>query len=664
MAKLKHTSQLRCVTWLLVLFLLLQQNQRVFASAGNGDGGYSGGGASPAEDVQVQETQLQVDASPAAEVEPLLSQGSLNDHEQQVVPDEDGGVAAGRVDGKRGRGKVIGRVALGLGLTGVLMALAVGAYLSMIQADMAFNASMAKLRRLKDVMPSAQRLFIAVDTTETTQLWIAIKNLIPELTNTLSAAEAKIQEPRFFTLGLLTGEYSSLLNRVKGITEKVNHAVAALHARARDELSVIADRITQIPPPPLWQLRDQLKEVLGLSIAEPYVNFVMLQEVRGEDILRAAKEIVERSNKRPVFETDSDEDLLLITKEDVAQLKRMSIARNDALTRIVDATTSCAHAFASTMRAEIMAAEQQQRMIVAGLSFFLDLPDLASDVNDRLKAKLDKANAILDEDFPSLLGSIHDDDPIEKLSDIYKTYKEKLSSLKKLTTLTGFQLLPEGEGEDKSHLRMKLGLLMRGTSDHTQMVVQQVQTLAKHIRQKSKEASKESVFHSVLKDFGSSVDRHKQDAETAAANCAKFAELLDGNEEIESLYEILTKGAEESNRAASRYSQLVTLEGGLDLLQIYDADVRASVALVDSLEVDQADVDNGSARKLLSLRDQVMTLQALAGNEPNLNRATSAAIEIRKAADLATREHYQLGVGKLDRKHRRGKPRMQEPANK
>ncbi|KAL8444414.1 hypothetical protein Emag_005509 [Eimeria magna] len=663
MVKLKRTSQLRCLTWLLVLLLLLQQNQRVAASAGNGDGGSRGGGALPAKDANVQEAQLHVDDPAVAKGEPLPSQRSLGHDERHFVLDEDSGGETVRVELGSGRAKVIRRVALGVGLVATLLVLAVGAYVSMVQAEMVFTASTSNLRRLQALMPTAQKLFITVDTPKSARLWTAVKELLPELTKTLDAAEAKSKESRFFSVGLLTGEYSDLLRRVDGTVEKVSQAVAALHKEAREELNVIAERITEITSPQLWQLRDQVKAVLGFSIAEPYVNFVLLQESRGQNISHTVREVLERSNRRPVFESGMDEALLLITQEDVAQLKRMFIARDDALTRIVNATTSCTHAFASTMRAEIMAAEQQHRVLVTGLSFFFQQSELPSDVKQRLRANFEKAMLILNEDFPSLLGSISADVSIEGLSGIYKTYKEKLDTLTKLTALAENQVLLEGQGDERSQLQTSLAVLMKGAAAHAGMIVQQVHTLADHIKQKVDEASKESVFLGTLKDFAALAQKYSENAKDAATSCRKLADQLESGEEIGNLFEIFMKGVEGSSRASNRYKLLVALQGGLDLLQIYDADVMSSLAIMESLDVDSADVDSARARELVSLKDEVLTLQALAGNAPYLLKASTAAIDLRKAADAAAFERYELAVAKLEEEHKKANLKTWESAN-
>ncbi|KAL8430615.1 hypothetical protein ACSSS7_005834 [Eimeria intestinalis] len=653
MAKLTRTSQLSCLAWLLVLFLQLQQSQHVAASAGNEDDDSPNMEALPEQDAEVQEDQVNVDVPAVVEEESSPAQPFSTQDGRQAVVDEDEGLRPGHVQTGSDRGRLFRRVAVRVGLTGVLLALALAAYVSMVEAHFKFSASITNLRKLEALLPTAQRLFIAVDTRESARLWFAIKDLLPELSKTLSTAKAKSQDRRFFVAGLLTGEYADHLKRVDETAEKISRAIAALHKNAREELKVIAARTTEIPSSQLQRVKDQLQKVLGFGIAVPYVDFVGMQESRGYGIVRTIRTVVERSEKSPVFEGGMDEALLQITLKDVDFLKRMFVARDDALTRMANAQLSCTRVFASTLRAKITAAEQQYRTLVTGLSFFLQQLELPSDIKQLLTADFEKVMAILNEAFPPLLGSISENVSINDLSAISTDFEGILASLTELTALPERQVLPEGQGDQRTQLRANLATLMKGAAEHAELILNQVQILANDIRGKV-EASKDSFFPSTLKGMYGLAEKYSGTAEEAAESCRKLADQLESDQEVQSLFDTFMQGVEESKKVFSERQSLLALQGGFELLEKYEADVRASLALIDALEVDSAVVEGKSARKLVSLKDEATTIQALAGNAPYLHKASMAANEIRRAAELAVVEHHNLAVLKLETEHRKG----------
>ncbi|KAL8273609.1 hypothetical protein Esti_002431 [Eimeria stiedai] len=628
MAKLKRTWHFSCLARLLVLLMQLQQNQCDVAFAGNGDDAFSAKEPLPCKDTEPQESQLNANEPAVLEDQPLALQASPGQDVRQGALTEDG-----------------------------------GGYSLISEAQLKFSASISNLRRLEALMPTAHRLFIAVDTRESQLLWTAVEKLLPDLTRTLSTAEAKSQEPSFFLVGLLTGEYRNLLQRVNENAKKASEAIAALHRNAREQLEVMAKSITKITSPRFWSLKDQLGKVLGFRTAEAYVAFVNLQEARGESILRMMREVIERSNKTPVFEGDMDEALLRITMQHVEHLKQMVIARDDVLTRIVRATTSCAEAVASTMRAEIMATEQRHRTLLLGISYFFEQSELQIDVLERLLANSQAATAILNEEFSSILGRISEDLPIEELLGLHKEFREVLALLTTLSALPEKQVLPEGQADERSLLRKNLSGVMKAAVNHAAILKLHVHTVAEQIKQSVNEARKVTIFPTAMEDICRLAEKYSGDAEGAAASCRQIADQLDSDDQLGSLFEAWMKGVEESTEVSRRYTLLQSLRGVYDLLKIYEADVSTSLAIINAVDVSGVDLEDSSGRKIFSLKEEAATVQALVADSADVYKLSSGAINIRRAADSVGLEQYRLIVSKLEKEHKRANLRAWESAN-
>ncbi|KAL8445398.1 hypothetical protein Emed_005665 [Eimeria media] len=598
-------------------------------------------------DVRIQEFQQVTDEPVIVEATPRHSGNVDREDGDLGVADQDvrGATRETMLEGDRARmiqkAKSMFRV-----IAGVVLLVAIVRIL-VINGKVALQDSGSRLRKLRALAPTAETLSVAVGTPESERLWAAVESLLPEIDQTLSLAEAKLTKSGFFFFGRFGGQYADLMNRIQSNVDRLSGAIAALHAKARDQVEVMAKSIPGSKASGFGALEGQVGEVLGSEYAKAFVAFVESQEAQASQILRAVSQVIVQSYKMPMFEKERDKALLIATIHNLDEMKQLLSLREVVQRHIDEAKESCRQALASTVRADLVSAAHEYRTLFKGMSIFLVQPELQGEGYQLIRRDLETAQALLDNDFPSLWFKSSEDSSVEELLDVYAKFRGFTDKLMELSSLPEKQVIHEGEGDDRMRVQKEVFKLMKETADYAESTSQQAQDLMDQMKKRQAETRSDSFCPNVMLTFDHSMKTLRANAQENAELCRKIADQLDGDAAVESLFDTLMKGLNKDTRVSKMYRGMQSLRGYINLLQLIETDVRTSLDVLNGVDVDNMDPESNGAKIIINAKDEVAQELAALKEAVALPRAAEGAARINQASSSAAFAQYEDLVTRL-----------------
>ncbi|KAL8273607.1 hypothetical protein Esti_002429 [Eimeria stiedai] len=619
MATWKLKPHCGCLAWAVWLFLHSQQNQRLIGFAGDSNENVVGGPLPGDEEglagVGDQDFQHVSDEPATFEATPLLPRSSAGESGNLGVADEDGREALRGVVVEGARARIIRSTKTLLQIISLLVLLVTIVRVLVISGQAALQHSASPLRRLEALMPTVETLSVAVGTPESQRLWAAVEVLLPELRQTLSSAEAKVTERRFFLFGRIGGQYRDLMDRVHSNVEKVTEAIAALHRTARDQVEAMAKSLPGIKASEFATLEGQLGKAVGSEFARAFVMFVDAQEAQAGRILRAARLLVVRSYRMPIFVDERDKALLNATIHNIDQMKQLLSAREVVQRHIEEARKSCAEVLASTLRAELVAAAHYYRTLLKGMSIFFERPELQSEGDQLIRHGLEKK-----------------------------------------------QVIHEGQGDDRLRVQKEASNLMEEAADYAGVMSRQAQDLMNEIKQRQAEVLGGSFCPNVVRTIDLLMERLHADAEENAKLCRQVADHLGGDDAVENLFGTLMEGLTKYSRVFKTVRGMQDVRGYVDLLQMIETDISSSLDIIIGVKVDNMDSESSSAKAIISAKDEVAKELAALEEVVALPRAAEGAARISEAALSAAFAQYEGIVSQLEQEHKAARPKARDSA--
>ncbi|KAL8430617.1 hypothetical protein ACSSS7_005836 [Eimeria intestinalis] len=647
-------------TWTVWLLLYLQENHRLVAFAGDAD-------FVPVDDegsagVGVQEFQQTGDEPAIVETIPWLPQSNAAEGGGLAVVHGHGheGARGAVVEGDRAR--MIRRAKSAFRIVTAVLLLVTLARIVMINGQAALKYSALRLRRLHDVLPTAETLAVTVGTPESQRLWAEVEALLPEVRQTLSLAEAEVTTPGFFLFGRLGGQYRELMDRIHDNVKKVSEAITALHRNARDKVEAMAKSIPGSKSNEFAALEDQLGKALGPHYAKAFVTFVESQEAQEGRILHTASHLIVRSYKMPVFTDERDKALLVATIQNVDQMKWLLSAREAVQRHIKEAKKSCVRALASTLRAGLVAAEHEYRTLFKGIAIFFERPEFGGDENKLIRHDLETARALLDSDFPSLWEESSKDLSIGEVLGVYAKLHGLTEKLTELSTLPEKQVVQEGHGDERLWLQEDAFDLMSEATKHAKMMSRRVQDAVVESKQRHAEAQVGSFCPNVLRTFELLMERLRTDAQENAQLCRQVADQLGGDMAVGNLFGTLMTGLTKDTVVSEMHRGMQAVLGYIDLLQIIEKDISVSLAVNDWLNVDKLEAESSSAKLVVGAKDEIANELAALREVVTLPMAAEGAARISEAVSSAAFAQYDGIVLRLEQKHNAARSKAEDPA--
>ncbi|KAL8444415.1 hypothetical protein Emag_005510 [Eimeria magna] len=658
----KSKQHLGCLAWLLVLVLHSRQSHLVVASSERGNEEFRVSGSLPVNDngppdIGGQERQARASESAVSENQGLFLLMPVDEDVKPEAVSADWGVAQGEVSREGDRARAVRRLKLALKLAPLVALLVMLGGVFLVQVEVAMSSSASKLRRLEALMPSAEKLSIAVGTSKSQQLWASVEGLLPELRQTLAEADKKSSESHFSAYASLVrdrAERRELLNKVRQNLTKVSEAVAALHKHAREELEVLAKGIRPRQPTRLQARQAQLGRALGSAFADAFVRFIDLKESRVDRILRTASMVLDRSNKMPAFTSYADEPLLLITLEDITHMRRLVSQRDYLQSRIEGITKSCARLLGSVLRAEVGAAEQEQRMLFEGVSVVFELSGQhTTDAEGKdFEQNLQAAQAVLKVELPQLSRSIKKGLSIEELLDVHAALHDMTTRLTSFLSLSGQQNVPEGGVHAKSWLREQISKAMREAERRAHDVNSQARQLVSLIEERVARARTATFCPGVLEGVAKLAQRLREGADLSLQTCREVADDFHSDKELPNVLETLRKGLAEVSNVSKKYATLQALQTHLDLLSYAEADVSLSVEMMKGVTVELLNADSSSAKLISSARTLVTRELEALKTAQDLGAAVSGGARLSEAVYSAMFAVHEGMCAQLENDHK------------
>ncbi|KAL8430614.1 hypothetical protein ACSSS7_005833 [Eimeria intestinalis] len=623
MVALKSKQRLGCLAWLPVLLLHCQQDQHVIASSASEHEEFSRFASLPVNEgvslvAEGQGPEAYANEPAVSKDRETYSLTPFDENGRSEVPRADSDVAQGGVLIERERAPAIRRVklAVGMSLLAALLAMIGGVFL--VQVEIALLTAASELRRLEALIPSAEKLSIAVGTSESRRLWASVEALLPELKQTLAEVNKQSAEsglPAYFSLLRQRGQRRELLNKVLHNVAETSEAVAALHKHARKEVEALGKSLRASQPTGLQARAGQLGKALGGEFAQAFVSFIGLNELRVDSILRTAGLLVERSNSMPAFTGYADEPLLLITIEDVTHIRRLVCQRDYVQSRIEGVTNLCARSLETVLRAEAVAAETENILLIDGVALVYGQHRPHEEAHHS-GPDLQAAKMVLTAELPQLTRNITKGSSIEHLLDLHAALHDMIAKISSFLSVPGEQDMLGGGAHDSSFLREQAASLMIDAENWAQQVNSQTYQLLSLLKDRVGGRRKAAYCPGVLEKVAQLAQKMSELSNLSLQTCRDVADELHSDNDVPELLGTLKKGLMEGGNVSKRYAALQALRAQLDLLSFVEADVGLSVEMMNGVETDKLKDDTSSAKLISSARTLVAReLEALKAAE-------------------------------------------------
>ncbi|KAL8445394.1 hypothetical protein Emed_005661 [Eimeria media] len=674
MVTLKSKQRLGCISWLLLLILLSQQNHHVVASDARENEGFRGPESLPVEesglpDVGDQERQANAVESPVSENQGMFLLMPVDEDVKHEALRADWSVGRNEAfeEGTQARAARRLRTALKVAPLAALLVMLGAAFL--IRAEHALSSSTAQLRKLEALMPSAEKLSIAVGTLESQKLWASVESLLPELRQTLAEVDKKSTESRilaYFSHMRSKGERPQLHNRVCRNLEKVSAAVAALHKHARDEVEVLAKSIHKTQPSGLQAREAQLGKALGGPFADAFVEFIDSKESRVDKILRTASLMLDRSNKMPAFTGYADEPLLLITLEDITHMRRLLSQRDYAQSRIDSVTKPCARLLDSVLRIEIVAVEQDKRLLLEGAAAVYEqfgehkTDEKVKDLGEKLQA----ARQVLSTELPELSRRIKEGLSIEELLDIHASLHDMTKRLDSILSFSEQRNVLKKGVADEYRLLEDASEVMRKAERRANELNSQAHQFVSLLEERTDRARAATFCPVVLEGVDKLAQRLRERADRSLQICRDLVDEFHGDIKLPDILETLREGLNEVSSISKNYVTLHVLQTHLDLLSYAEADVSLSVEMMKGVTTESLNADSSSAKVINSAK--ALVKKELEGLEAaqDVGDVLAAGARLDEAVFSAMFAKHEGLCLQLENEHKLSRPSAWQQAQK
>ncbi|KAL8447121.1 hypothetical protein Emed_004597 [Eimeria media] len=193
----------------------------------------------------------------------------------------------------------------------------------------ALREGTARLQRLEALVPVAEKLCATVGTPRSHELFSAVETLLPGIRQALVEAEAKLKEEGRVRFPVFGKPYQETMSCIQDIANQTSKTITALHKHARQEL-IKSKKIDGNKHSGVGSFKNELERLMGADYAKAFITSAESQEALVDEIVQAYKEVVFRSNARPVFANHRDGHLLIETIQDLEVAERLANARDTA----------------------------------------------------------------------------------------------------------------------------------------------------------------------------------------------------------------------------------------------------------------------------------------------------------------------------------------------
>ncbi|KAL8445399.1 hypothetical protein Emed_005666 [Eimeria media] len=649
MAALRWKSRLSWLALEFMFLLHLQQNSQLVASSVEVEKNTDRGEVNEGGGVRISGPHGVEPASNDSAIRgdlPLTLQNVAGANLASPIATEVGTYGVGQLSVEGGRARTSRGVKAAF--LGLALALATLGGVVMLSGQSPLEKSALKLRKLKALVPIAEVLSNAVGTDESQRLWGAVEALLPELRQTLDAADAQLAGQSILFSRSSSESHQELIARIQDLSKRISEAIAPVHKVARQELETLVKGITPIETSGLTFFEEHLGRAAGLQYAKAFVTYVRSQEAHVDDLIQTATHVVTRSNGRPCFSDYLDGPLLLATVHDFGYIRGVVSARGVAHRQVKDAKESCVKALCSTMSVEITSAKNEYRTLIEGLMAFFEDSEMQTEAHQQMMSDLATASSLLNSDLNPLLAQISPDLPVEKLLGMHENFWMVARKVTALLTLPEQELIPEEVGDRKARVRQSLSSLMKKVVEQVESVKVEASSLAKRSKQQAVEAESRGDFcpHVAL-TLDCLMEKLEADAQQATNSSEALCRRVSEEAMVKPLYCTMVDAFNEGSKAAKRLREMNAVSGYADLLQVMERGIKGRIKMVTDVNADAT-----TSTKLINDHKEAVKKEL-----ENLRQATAlpqvaeAAARIEKASHLVAYAVYDGIVSQVERDH-------------
>ncbi|KAL8444411.1 hypothetical protein Emag_005506 [Eimeria magna] len=562
-------------------------------------------------------------------------------------------------DGARGSGQLAvegGRARTGRGVKaaflGIALALATLGGMLMLSSYSSLEKSASNLRKLKALVPIAEVLSNAIGTDESQRLWGAVEALLPELRQTLNAADAQLAGRRILFPRFTSGSQQELVDRIQDISKRISEAIALVHKMAREELGTIVKSIRPIEASGFEFFEEHLGRAAGLQYAEAFVTYISSQEAHVVDLLETANQVVVRSNGRPIFADCQDGPLLLATVHDFGYIRDILSARDAAQRQVKDANESCVKALCSTMSTEISSAKHEYRTLIEGLLVFFKDSETQTEAHQQIMSDLETASSLLNRDLDPLLAQVAPELPLEKLLGIHEKFWMVARKITALLTLPEQDHISEEVGDRKARVHRSLSSLMEKVVKHIESLEVEASNLAKRSKQQAIEAESRVVScPQVTLTLDCLMEKLEADAREATKSSKALCRRLSDEDMIKALYGTMVDAFDEGSRAAKKLREMNAVSGYVDLLDVMERGISRRAKMVTDVNAEATISANLIKIQKEAVRKELDGFREMIA----LPQVAEAAARIAKASHLVAFAVYDGNVSQVEKGYQESK---------
>ncbi|KAL8428681.1 hypothetical protein ACSSS7_007070 [Eimeria intestinalis] len=492
----------------------------------------------------------------------------------------------------------------------------------------------AHLRKLEALVPTAEKLGAVVGSVESFQLWSAVEALLPEMKQTLTAAEAKLAEQNQSQIDSPKESYPDTLDRVRDVMSRTSTAIAALHKNALDELARLGDvvELERSAPSGFESLKNEMERLMGADFAEAFVTYAESQEAHVEKMLQESKEVASRSKGKALFANYNDEPLLLATINDYERVWPFVSACGTAETFMKRLESDGFNAIRATAQIAISDTTFRQKIHMQAMNVFFmgEIPGLE---DSQISEVVQTAGKFWASQFLSIYSEFQGCKTIKEALDAHdKILDAAVSIADQLAFLEG-QPIPDLPAEE----RHRLHLAVTDTLSNISRFARERKGASEQWRQQLKREldeinSRNSFCPGMTRTLNQAFSAHDSNVRAAAESAKQAASSIASGSSPRSMYEKTVLAISQDSRAAEALADLKATCESLFLLRLFEDDIAKSLNLISAVKVKDLDPKHPTAKLVISKKLAIEKELAALKGARSLTRIAEATARIREAA--------------------------------